>query len=41
MSDVHYYQGLAKSMMFTIILVSFAPLFVVVLIAGYQYSVAY
>ncbi|MEZ7198700.1 sensor histidine kinase [Pseudodesulfovibrio karagichevae] len=41
MSDVHYYQGLARSMMFTIILVSFAPLFVVVLIAGYQYSVAY
>ncbi|XXJ18722.1 sensor histidine kinase [Desulfovibrio caledoniensis] len=41
MSDVHYYQGLAKSMMFTIILVSFAPLLVVVLIAGYQYSVAY
>ncbi|AMK12637.1 MAG: ATP-binding protein [Pseudodesulfovibrio sp.] len=41
MSDVHYYKGLAKSMMFTIILVSFAPLFVVVLIAGYQYSVAY
>jgi len=41
MSDAHYYQGLAKSMMFTIILVSFAPLLVVVLIAGYQYSVAY
>ncbi|WP_319581815.1 ATP-binding protein [uncultured Pseudodesulfovibrio sp.] len=41
MSDVNYYQGLAKSMMFTIILVSFAPLLVVVLIAGYQYSVAY
>ncbi|WFS63266.1 ATP-binding protein [Pseudodesulfovibrio thermohalotolerans] len=41
MSDDHYYQGLARSMMFTIILVSFAPLFIVVLIAGYQYSVAY
>jgi two-component system NtrC family sensor kinase len=41
MSDAHYYQGLAKSMMFTIILVSFAPLLVVVLIAGYRYSVAY
>ncbi|NDV18525.1 two-component sensor histidine kinase [Pseudodesulfovibrio sp. JC047] len=41
MSDTHYYHGLAKSMMFTIILVSFAPLLCIVLIAGYQYSVAY
>lgn len=41
MSDAHYYQGLAKTMMFTIILVSFTPLLVITLIAGYQYSVAY
>ena len=41
MSDTHYYHGLAKSMMFTIILVSFAPLLFIVLIAGYQYSVVY
>ncbi|QGY40196.1 two-component sensor histidine kinase [Pseudodesulfovibrio cashew] len=41
MSDAHYYQGLAKSMMFTIILVSYAPLLLITLIAGYQYSVAY
>jgi len=41
MSDTHYYHGLAKSMMFTIILVSFAPLLCIVLIAGYQYSVVY
>ncbi len=37
----HYYHGLAKSMMFTIILVSFAPLLIITLLAGYQYSVAY
>jgi len=41
MSDATYYQGLAKSMMFTIILVSFAPLLLIVFIAGYQYSVVY
>jgi two-component system NtrC family sensor kinase len=41
MSDVTYYQGLVKSMMFIIILVSFAPLLIIVLIAGYQYSVVY
>ena len=41
MSDAVYYQGLVKSMMFTIILVSFAPLLIIVLIAGYQYSVVY
>ena len=41
MSDVHYYHGLAKSMMFTIILVSFTPLLIIALISGYQYSVAY
>ncbi|MBI9079938.1 MAG: GHKL domain-containing protein [Pseudodesulfovibrio sp.] len=41
MSDVHYYHGLAKSMMFTIVLVSFTPLMLITLIAGYQYSVAY
>nr|WP_287412525.1 PAS domain-containing sensor histidine kinase [Pseudodesulfovibrio sp.] len=41
MSDTHYYHGLAKSMMFTIILVSFAPLLCIVLIAGYQYSIVY
>ena len=37
----HYYHGLARSMMFTIILVSFAPLLIITLLAGYQYSVAY
>ncbi len=37
----HYYHGLAKSMMFTIILVSFTPLLIIALLAGYQYSVAY
>ena len=41
MSSPSYYQGLAKTMMFTIILVSFAPLFLITLIVGYQYSVAY
>jgi two-component system NtrC family sensor kinase len=41
MSTEHYYRGLAKSMMFTIILVSFTPLLLITLIAGYQYSVAY
>ena len=41
MSDAHYYHGLAKTMMFTIILVSFTPLLVIALIAGYQYSNAY
>ena len=41
MSDATYYQGLVKSMMFIIILVSFAPLLIIVLIAGYQYSVVY
>lgn len=41
MSDAHYYHGLAKTMMFTIILVSFTPLLVITLIAGYQYSFAY
>jgi two-component system NtrC family sensor kinase len=41
MSTEHYYRGLAKSMMFTIILVSFTPLLIITLIAGYQYSVAY
>jgi len=41
MSSPQYYQGLAKTMMFTIILVSFAPLFLITLIAGFQYSVAY
>ncbi|MDC0336385.1 ATP-binding protein [Pseudodesulfovibrio sp.] len=41
MSDAHYYHGLAKTMMFTIILVSFTPLLVIALIAGYQYSAAY
>lgn len=41
MSDATYYQGLVKSMMFTIILVSFAPLLIIVFIAGYQYSVVY
>lgn len=41
MSDAHYYHGLAKTMMFTIILVSFTPLLVIALIAGYQYTNAY
>ncbi|MBG0791263.1 MAG: two-component sensor histidine kinase [Desulfovibrionaceae bacterium] len=41
MSDAIYYQGLVKSMMFIIILVSFAPLVIIVLIAGYQYSIVY
>ena len=41
MSEAPYYQGLTKSMMFTIILVSFTPLLIVTIIAGYQYSVAY
>ncbi|BCS89707.1 sensor histidine kinase [Pseudodesulfovibrio sediminis] len=41
MSDSHYYQSLAKSMMFTIILVSIAPLVLIVLIAGHQYGAAY
>ena len=41
MSSPLYYQGLARSMMVTIILVSFAPLLLITLIAGYQYSVAY
>ena len=41
MSDATYYQGLVKSMMSIIILVSFAPLLIIVLIAGYQYSIAY
>ncbi|QJB56715.1 PAS domain-containing sensor histidine kinase [Pseudodesulfovibrio sp. zrk46] len=41
MSDHQYYHGLAKSMMATIVLVSIAPLFIIALIAGYQYSVAY
>lgn len=41
MSESHYYHGLAKSMMFTIILVSFTPLLIITLIAGHQYSFAY
>ncbi len=41
MSDHHYYHGLAKAMMFTIILVSLAPLLIITLITGYQYSAAY
>ncbi len=41
MTDTHYYRGLAKTMMITIILVSFTPLLILTLIAGYQYSVAY
>jgi len=41
MSSPQYYQGLAKTMMFTIILVSFTPLLLITLIAGYQYSFAY
>ncbi|WP_245576995.1 sensor histidine kinase [Maridesulfovibrio zosterae] len=36
-----YYHGLTKSMMFTIILVSFTPLLTITFLAGYQYSVAY
>ena len=41
MSTANYYQGLAKSMMFTIMLVSFTPLLVIALITGYQYTVSY
>lgn len=41
MSDHRNYHGLAKTMMFTIILVSLAPLLIIALITGYQYSEAY
>ncbi|WP_419785290.1 sensor histidine kinase [Pseudodesulfovibrio sp.] len=40
-SDAPYYQGLAKSMMFTIALVSLAPLLGYALLSGYQYTTAY
>lgn len=41
MSNANYYQGLAKSMMFTIMLVSLTPLLVIALITSYQYSASY
>ncbi|MDD3312941.1 PAS domain-containing sensor histidine kinase [Pseudodesulfovibrio sp.] len=41
MSEAPYYQGLAKSMMFTIALVSLAPLLGYALLSGYQYTTAY
>jgi len=40
-SEAQYYQGLAKSMLLTIVLVSLTPLLVYALIARQQYSEAY
>ena len=41
MSEAQYYQGLAKSMLFTIVLVSLTPLLGYALVSGYQYTDAY
>ncbi len=41
MSDKNYYQSLTRSMTFAVILVSFLPLLISVLITGYQFHTSY
>ncbi len=39
--DAHYYRSLRRSLIATVVFVSFTPLLIIVLLAGYQFSVAY